>query len=171
MSLIEKEEQRFGRLGEGYKSGFFNQLKKSIWSYINSIATCRGRDISGKVLDLKYKLEEITDSPELVHIKPIKPLLEKISSELKTYTNNEHKNMLKVVKWCCEHNLIQQGITILQEGVVTYLCQRYNLNPNAEKSREIINQAVNIKSMERPIEKWLKEAKENKQLVKQLLDD
>jgi hypothetical protein len=99
-------------------------------------------------LDLKSKLEEITDSPELVYIKPIKPLLEKMSTELKTYTNDEHKNMMKVVNWCCEHNLIQQGITILQEGVITFLCERYGIDVNGD-DREIINQAAAIKKIRR----------------------
>jgi hypothetical protein len=127
-------------------------------------------------LDLKSKLEEITDSPELVYIKPIKPLLEKMSTELKTYTNDEHKNMMKVVNWCCEHNLIQQGITILQEGVITFLCERYGIDANGD-DREIINQAAAIKklgdmnSKNIPFEKWGKEARENEQLVRQLLDD
>jgi CRISPR-associated Csx2 family protein len=175
-SLIDIERKRFGRLGEYDKANFFKHLKTSIYSYTNSIATCRGKELSKRALDLKSKLEEITDSPELVHIKPIKPLLEKMSTELKTYTNNEHNNMLKVVKWCCEHNLIQQGITILQEGVVTFLCERYGLNPNDE-DREIINQAAAIKKLsdmnseKTPLERWGKEARQNEHLVNQLLDD
>jgi len=170
-SLIEKEQQRFGRLGESAKSMFFKHLKSSICSYINSIATCRGKEISKKALDLKVKLKEIIDSPELVYIKPIKPLLEKMGSELKTYTDDEHKNMLKAVKWCCEHNLIQQGITILQEGVVTFLCERYGLDPNIEINREVINQASNIKARKLPVHKWKKESINREQLVKGLLDD
>lgn len=176
--LIEKEQQRFGRLGEGDKSNFFKALKGSIHSYSNSISTCRGKEISKRALDLKSKLEEITDSPELVYIKPIKPLLEKMSSELKTYSDDEHKNMLKVAKWCYEHNLIQQGITILQEGVVTFLCGKYGLDTeDVEVDREIINQAAAIKKLsdmrseELPLEKWGDVARKNEKLVRKLLDD
>lgn len=171
-SLIDLERGRFGRLKEYDKSNFFKYLKGSIHSYTNSIATCRGKEVSQRALDLKSKLEEITDSPELVHIKPIIPLLEKMSSELKTYTNDEHKNMLKVVKWCCEHNLIQQGITILQEGVVTFLCEKYGLDPgDVDIDREIINQASKIKSKKLPLKKWGFVARENERLVRQLLND
>jgi CRISPR-associated Csx2 family protein len=42
--LIEKEQQRFGRLGDSTKSKFFKHLKSSLYSYINSIATCRGKE-------------------------------------------------------------------------------------------------------------------------------
>jgi hypothetical protein len=85
----------------------------------------------------------------------------------KTYTNDEHKNMMKVVNWCCEHNLIQQGITILQEGVITFLCERYGIDANGD-DREIINQAAAIKklgdmnSKNIPFEKWGKEAREKR---------
>lgn len=117
-------------------------------------------------------MEEITDSPELVYIKPIIPLLEKMSLELKTYTDDEHKNMLKVVKWCCEHNLIQQGITILEEGIVTFLCEKYGLDPNnIDIDRKIINQASNIRVNKKPFEEWQKESKANEQLIRRLLDD
>jgi CRISPR-associated Csx2 family protein len=177
-SLIDIERERFGRLGEYDKANFFKYLETSIYSYTNSIATCRGRELSKTALDLKSKLEEITDSPELVHIKPIKPLLEKMGKELRTYINNEHKNMLKAVRWCCEHNLIQQGITILQEGVVTFLCERYGLDQNnVITNRTVINQVAAIKkqnylrSAELPVKKWSKKSRENKQLVRQLLDD
>lgn len=176
--LLDIERERFGRLKEYDKSNFFKHLKNSIYSYTNSIATCRGKEISKRTLDLKSKLEEITDSPELVYIKPIKPLLEKMSSELKTYSADEHKNMLKVVKWCYEHNLIQQGITILQEGVVTFLCEKYDLDTeDVEVDREIINQAAAIKKLsdmkseELPLEKWGYVARKNEKLVRQLLDD
>lgn len=177
-SLIDVERERFGRLKEYDKANFFSHLKKSIYSFTNSIATCRGKEVSQRALDLKSKLDEIADSPELVHIKPIKPLLEKMGSELKAYSNDEHKNMLKVVRWCWDHNLIQQGITILQEGVVTFVCKKYGLDPNdLDMARKVINQAAAIKkqndmrSGELPLEKWDKEARENEQLVRQLLDD
>lgn len=170
--LIETERRRFGKKGEHDNSTFFNNLNKSLQSYIHSIATCRGQELSKNALDLKSKLEKVTDSPELVLIKPVKPLLEKMSSELKTFKNNEHKNMLKVVKWCCEHNLIQQGITILQEGVVTFLCDRYGLNRiDVDIDREVINQASAIKVKNIPFEYWGKEAKKKEQLVRRLLEE
>lgn len=176
--LIEKEQQRFGRLGDKDRSAFFKHFKSSLYSYVSSVATCRGKSISTSSLDLKSKLEEIIDSPELVHIKPIKPLLEEMRSEFKDYSNNEHKNMLKVVKWCCEHNLIQQGITILQEGMITFLCEKYNLDPeDIDLDREIINQAAAIKnshnkrSKELPIEEWNPIARKNEELVRRLLED
>lgn len=176
--LIEKEQQRFGRLGDKDRSAFFKYFKSSLYSYVSSIATCRGKSISKSALDLKSKLEEMIDSPELVHIKPIKPLLEEMRSEFEDYSNDKHKNMLKVVKWCCEHNLIQQGITILQEGMITFLCEKYNLDPeDVDVDREIINQAAAIKnshnkqSKELPIEEWNSIARKNEELVRQLLED
>ena len=171
VKLIDKERERLGRLGEANLATFFNQLKNSINSFVGSVATCRGKDVSKKALELKNKLGEVIDRPELSNLKPIRPLLVKMKNELEGYCENEHLNMIRVVKWCCEHNLVQQGITILQEGLVTYLCEKYSLDPNEWGNRKIINQIVNIKSRSRLFKDWKDESKKRKELVYQLLED
>lgn len=170
--LIDVTRERFGRLYEYDRANFFKHLKTSIHSYTNSITTCRGREISNMALGLKSMIEESSKSPELFHIKPIIPLLEKNDLELKSYTDNQHMNMLEVAKWCYEHDLIQQGITILQEGIITFLCEKYTLDSNnIDVDRKIINQASRIKAEKLDVKGWKKPAVDNVETVKRIIDD
>lgn len=53
------------------------------------------------------------------------PILEKIKVNLAKFKENKTKeNLFLAIKWCIDRGLTQQGITQLQEAVITILCHR-----------------------------------------------
>lgn len=65
-------------------------------------------------------------------IKPLNPILEDIQKSVKSIYKGENKkeNMLAVVRWCIDKQLIQEGFTILQEGIISYLIDDDYKNKN-----------------------------------------
>jgi CRISPR-associated DxTHG motif protein len=55
-------------------------------------------------------------------IKPLGPILELVRSKVEPFFRTESIRWLEAVRWCIDHQLIQQGITQLQEGLLTWLC-------------------------------------------------
>jgi len=88
-----------------------------------SIATCRGKLLTQDldITELKNTLLFIKDVP----IKEqLKPLISKIENKIEGFENgNTLKNGFSAVDWCIQHNMIQQGITFLQETLITHIVE------------------------------------------------
>jgi len=74
------------------------------------------------------------------------------------------------VKWCRDHNMIQQGLTILEEGIITYFCNKFRVDKCDRKIRDAVGQAFYIKRNNLPKEKWKDEAKIYEDIVNKILE-
>jgi CRISPR-associated Csx2 family protein len=98
-----------------------NKLNKKIEKFSQVIKTNRGKDIiEGR---LQKEILNILNSLEQNLISALNPILKKMEiSVKKTYQgDNNVRNMLAAVEWCQEKNLVQEGLTILQEGIISCL--------------------------------------------------
>lgn len=86
-------------------------------TYSKNLATCRGLDISRSVSHLR---EELQKGKNINLIKPMHPLFEHIEAQVRPYDGAVVGDGIQAANWCLEHNLIQQGYTILHETLVTY---------------------------------------------------
>lgn len=76
-----------------------------------NISTCRCLQIRSSAEQLKAELGQLAS----LALKPFSPLLERVKNRLAAFTGNDHQIGLAAVRWCLDHNLIQQGFTILRE--------------------------------------------------------
>ena len=51
-------------------------------------------------------------------IAPLTPILDIIENDVKDFKLNDVQNMFVSVKWCIDKNLVQEGFTLLQEGII-----------------------------------------------------
>jgi len=77
-------------------------------------------------------------------IPPFKPLLEKIKTKTRDFRTDDVKNGFIAAKWCYEHGLIPQGITILQETIISLFCKGNKLNIRDKRDREFISACLNV---------------------------
>ena len=88
-----------------------------------AMSTVRGNDImKGSIFRFVDKIvEQLMDKQ---FIAPLQPILERIqakTTQFREYSKHEVHNTFKVIEWCIETNLIQQGLTLLQEAIITYV--------------------------------------------------
>lgn len=76
-----------------------------------NISTCRCLQIRSSAEQLKAELGQLAS----LALKPFSPLLDRVKDRLAAFTGNDHQIGLAAVRWCLDHNLIQQGFTILRE--------------------------------------------------------
>lgn len=109
--------------------------------------TCRGIEIiDGSDAE---KLRCAADSIETIAIAQFKPIFEQLKTTMSSFgVRNETYNCLKAAKWCLDNELYQQCITLLEEGVITILCEKLKLDYNNKEERELINRCVHIKTSE-----------------------
>jgi CRISPR-associated Csx2 family protein len=150
-----------------------NQFIKSLVVVTESLQTNRGQYlIEGNIFkNLKQNLIAISHSNFIV---PMKPILEKVSEKVSNFgVEKDWKNGFKAVEWCIEHNLIQQGITMLQESVFTYYCFKFDLDYKKKEDRDLISACFYIKNQKEDNDdsEWNELAKSNLEKVKTIIKD
>lgn len=132
-----------------------NQLANQLEVVGKTFQTCRTLNVTEEVRKLGESLDKVGNiSTE--YLKPLQPLAKKIDEKYKVFGQSETINGLIAAKWCEEHGLIQPGLTLLQENVVTTICQFVDLNKKNFGHRKCVSSAINIlnKNLEYAEAEW-----------------
>ncbi len=142
------------------------RLADSLERFSRVMSTCRGRQITEVSCQLRQNLQDLATS----HMPPpFRPLLERLQNKLSRFGDDPITNGVEAAKWCLEHNLIQQGITILQEVLVEHLCRVSGGKPDCLDHRTLVSKAVDIHRKDTPENQWSGLAAGNKPLTKRYL--
>jgi CRISPR-associated Csx2 family protein len=130
-----------------------NAFSKDLPTLIANIKTCRGIEIiSG---ELVLKLEKRIATIEETSLVPFNPIFKRIKQQVHQFAADDNiKNGLTAVEWCIKNGLIQQGLTILQEAVVSFICENENLDITLEKNRNIVSSVFTIVEKNIPEKEW-----------------
>ncbi len=144
-------------------------LMKSLDHISDYIITNRGKKIyeTNEFQNVFRSLEFLTKDNQDI-LPPLKPLLNKIEDKLNIFRDDMH-NWEASVKWCIQHNLIQQAITQLQEGIISNLCDEYKLSFLNHEDREIVSSAFNILELNINEDEWKKEIRSRKDKIKEIM--
>lgn len=139
----------------------------SLKSLVDERQTCRGMHISeGDTLDdLRVRSEKI----EAIVIKPLEPIIKKVVATMPV-SGDSLTNCLHAAQWCYDNHLYQQAVTILQEGVVTFFCERHGIRKDNEAERGIVNSAFVIKFKVLPPALWVVKDADKEKLIEMLHD-
>ena len=140
---------------------FVKRLKDLVGERI----TCRGLTIiENKNVGL---LEKASKDIQEVTIPQLKPVFEKIKESLDIFGAKEDiLNCIKAARWCCDNKMYQQTTTLLEEGLITFLCCHFKLDYKEENFRNLMGQCLRAKT--RPNEKTVFN---DPALAEKLLDD
>jgi len=102
-----------------YKENSLARALKEIWPILS---TCRSKEIINddafiKINDILHEIE----SKDTINIKPLGTLLTKIKDVVIYFERNSVANILVAISLCVKYKLVQEGITLLQEGLITVL--------------------------------------------------
>ncbi len=142
------------------------EIANNLSDFSKTMATCRGRDIS----DIAGKLKANLNRFETIEIvRPFKPVLDRIKVQFDKFQSSPVLDGIQAAKWCLEHNLIQQGYTILQETLISCFVLEIGQNEENKKCREIASQAATIYHYNLDKTKWKKAAADNEKITQKFL--
>jgi CRISPR-associated Csx2 family protein len=124
------------------------QLSKQIDELCLIIKTNRGRSIIQGTIpkQVQNSLEQL----EYNLIAPLNPILQQLKKSLDNIgiKDSEAGNMINIVQWCIDKELIQEGITLLQEGIVSCILSEYKqtITNDDKKVREFVSGYLNTKT-------------------------
>ena len=130
------------RLAEGYLDAYIDSLR----NFLNDMKLCQGPNIlSGVTINqIRDCHEQVSEAFEKV-IAPIPPIISKIQKSLKDFETTDTmypeslRNGYEAAKWCYDHQLYQQAVTILDENITTDFCQRLGTDEHVYKERTASN--------------------------------
>lgn len=115
------------------------KLANAMAQFSAAVFTCRGQELSRKALELKEAIEEVVESKAYKHVQPLAQIIDLLKERFDKFGSDEHTNMLEIVKWCLGNNMYQQGLTILEESLISFACDRYGLDKRVKEIRDEIN--------------------------------
>lgn len=120
---------------------FVDRLKDLVGERI----TCRGLSIiENKNVGL---LEKAAKDIQEVTIPQLKPVFEKIKESLDIFGAKEDiLNCIKAARWCCDNKMYQQTTTLLEEGLITFLCCHFKLDYKEKNFRNLMVQCLSAKT-------------------------
>lgn len=148
----------------------------SLEDVANDFLLCRGDNIlEGKNL---RRLNENMAAIGSTFVSPLNPIIHKIQDSISSFStspqNNKEAlhNCIESAKWNLNHSNYQQAVTILQETVITYFCEKHDLNVKNDKDRQLVTAAFRAKTPnnEIPIE-GLNFSDEGKQTINDITSD
>ncbi|MGM0369634.1 MAG: TIGR02221 family CRISPR-associated protein [Bacillota bacterium] len=133
------------------KDKFFKNLRalvNKLKEFNLKLKTCRGKELHEAILNVLKELDKFGSNPDTDNKKilPFIKLIDKIKDKFSYFSSEngeEKKNYLKALKWCSDHNLIQQGLTILTENIITIVADEINQDYYNQEVREDVAQALN----------------------------
>jgi len=143
------------------------------------LATNRGQEI----WEFDYQaLHQTLDnfSAERSYIKPLNGVVDHIRGKVSGFKTSGNLQWLEGVNWCIQHKLVQQGLTQLQEGLLSWLCTHYEQKGWAEPAyfdrshrngRNLLSAALQFIVYAPLEEEWNGEVSKRKELAYQIIDD
>lgn len=146
----------------------FKNLGDRLDDFSSTITTCRGQDISSSVKKLRTALDEIPDDS---FMPPLHPLLNHLQTILESFKgDDEVVDGLAAARWCLEHDFYQQGYTILEETMITYILKAATgLEEKEDKLRSLVMSAVHIVQREIKPDQWAENAKKHPEHMHKLI--
>lgn len=153
--------------GEDKAAKATERLAKRLEDFSQAIVSCRGKKISESADHLKKIIGECL---ELEAVNPaLVPLLGNLDKRLAHFRNDFVSDGFQSVQWCIDHNLIQQGYTLLEESIITWIATGLSLDFKCRDYRVIIPQALAIAKNNFPLAKWHKPACDFPDIVERCL--
>ena len=166
-SMVRSNVGQFFKTGETGKGKLYAALARQTKEMTQLFLANRGLSIqAGQVFENLQKtigaLEQLDD------IKPIRPLFSRIKSSTNKFKPGSWKNGIHAARWCIDHELIQQGYTLLQESICSYVTTLHGeLDSTKQEDRELASDALNISSHSYPRDTW---KTENPKVVEVLVE-
>ena len=141
--------------GKDQQAQALKKFSDTLNNIINNLQMCRGLKIT-EDKDI-YRLKKSIDQLSEDIIAPLVPVVKRIERSFTNFIPDSNiLNGLHAAQWCYDNHMYQQSITILQETIVTYICNNNELSVTDKNARALVNKAFYIvyNKLQQNDEKW-----------------
>jgi CRISPR-associated Csx2 family protein len=162
--ILRKKEVR----GPDKEADSLKKMADALMSFSKTLAACRGKNIVQDAAELKDTIHNVKEQNL---VKPLTPLLEKLEKTVAEFSNDEVRDGVAAAGWCLKHNLVQQGFTLLQETMCTYILKQSTKEDSNDKNkRNLVGMAIAIERDGKAFDDWSPDAQHNKKIIQEIRD-
>ncbi|HDR15227.1 MAG TPA: TIGR02221 family CRISPR-associated protein [Desulfobacteraceae bacterium] len=144
-------------------------LKKPLLTVTECIETNRGPMIvNGEIFSVLRERIKAMQAESANKTSPLMLLLKRIEKKIQPFKNQELENGIVAAEWCLEHGLIQQGITLFQETLISLVLEKVEQDWSDQSLRELVTNIFALKRSKNGLEK-ISRMNENKAIIDQIL--
>ncbi len=131
------------------------------------ISTCRCQNITKTTQHIRQNLAQCGEGKL---IPAFQPLLDHLRPRMEQFSGDDILDGVQAARWCLEHQLVQQGFTILQETLITHLIRKAGEDPLDRDIRSIVTSSVSFLRKGEPPEQWYGPAGNNKATTERCME-
>ena len=141
--------------GQDQQARALRDFSDALNNITNNLQMCRGLNITEEksICRLKESINQLSEDI----IAPLVPVVKRIERSFTKFISDANiLNGLHAAQWCYDNHMYQQSITILQETIVTYICNNNELSKTDKDARALVNAAFYIveEKLQQEEEKW-----------------
>lgn len=112
-------------------------------TFTDDMRFCRGMALIGgkPAADVSCCIDKVGDQ----YLKPFRPLLAMVRDTVAGMSANHVANMIIASAQCYRYGNLQAAITLLEEGIISFFCERHDFQIDDGSKREIVKQAFTKK--------------------------
>ncbi|WP_456083137.1 TIGR02221 family CRISPR-associated protein [Leptotrichia sp.] len=120
------------------------KISKKLENIALDLYTNRGINIveGHQIADIKKKMKEMKKDL----YPPFTLVIDKMEKDISNFKVKNVYNVFYAVEWCIEKKLFQQGITMLQEGLITFLLDKVNIDYKNKENREEFSNFIGLEN-------------------------
>lgn len=141
-------------------------LARNLAKVTDAFAVVRGREIvNGSIFqDLQQSLQALRTEDAILD-----SIVDKLSAAFQGFHTEDILNGFRAAQWCYEHQLYQQGITIVREAIVSLICRLVHLpEDNYPAGRKYVETAFNCHG--KSPHEWKKVSANDKPLIQSIIN-
>ena len=121
------------------------KISKKLENIALDLYTNRGINIveGHQIADIKKKMKEMKKDL----YPPFTLVIDRIEKDIHNFKSKNINNVFYAVEWCIQKNLFQQGITMLQEGLITFLLYNVNIDYTNKNEREKFSSFIGLENI------------------------
>ena len=150
----------------------FRKIADKIQQMTLNFRTNRGNETIA-AREMKNINESVKKIRESSLLKPFKLVIENIHSDTQKFAYKSEENIIHSIQWCIDKDLVQQGMTMLQEGISTLVLEEIgeqNQYNNINIRSYVSHILQNISNPSGKFKKDLSEDPKSKELEKKILN-
>lgn len=119
------------------------KLIAALNTFTEDMRFCRGMALIGgkPAADVSCCIDKVGDQ----YLKPFRPLLAKVRDTVADMSANHAANMIEASAQCYRYGNLQAAITLLEEGIISFFCERHDLQIDDKSKRDIVDHAFTKK--------------------------
>lgn len=152
--------------GKDTAASAVKNIAEALDYFSRQLSTCRGPEIVNSV---KFVKRALSENMTVDFVRPLVPLLQHVEKQVYAFNGDSTQDGIQAARWCMNHGMIQQGFTILQETIVSFIVKQCGRDEFCLNQRTIVSSLVGVLLKGTPESKWEGKLK-NKEFADQVAE-